>query len=166
MANALTILRILLSLSLLALPALSPSFFVVLALAGATDMIDGTVARRTGTASEFGAKLDSVADLILILVCLVTVLPLISVPTWLWVWVGVIFFVKVLNVISGFIMEKRLVLLHTNANKATGLLLFFLPFAIPFFGVVAPAIPTCAMATFAAVQEGHIIRTRQNELTS
>ena len=29
-------------------------------------MIDGTVARKTGTVSEFGSKLDTVADLILV----------------------------------------------------------------------------------------------------
>ena len=42
----------------------SPLFFVFYLLAGFSDMIDGTIARKTNTASEFGAKLDTVADLI------------------------------------------------------------------------------------------------------
>lgn len=155
-----------LSFALLAFPALSPSFLAVFALAGVTDMIDGTVARKTGTESDFGAKLDSIADFILIVICLVIILPVIFVPVWLWIWLIVILLMKALNVISGLVVEKRLVMLHTKANKATGFLLFFLPFAIPLFGVVAPAVPACAMATFAAVQEGHIIRTKQHELTS
>ena len=161
MANALTIFRIILSLASLAIPALTPAFLSVFALAGLTDMIDGPIARRTGTESSLGANLDSVADFILIVVCLVTILPTIIVPTWLLIWMGIIFAVKALNVICGYVVDKRLVLLHTNANKATGFLLFLLPFAIPVFGVVAPAIPACTMATLAAIQEGRIIRTKR-----
>ena len=32
--------------------------------AGLTDVLDGWLARKTGRASEFGARLDSVADLL------------------------------------------------------------------------------------------------------
>ena len=32
---------------------------------GLTDMIDGTVARKTGSDSKFGARLDTVADFVL-----------------------------------------------------------------------------------------------------
>ena len=33
-------------------------------------MIDGLVARKTGTVTEFGAKLDTAADFVLVAVCL------------------------------------------------------------------------------------------------
>ncbi|MBQ6866890.1 MAG: CDP-alcohol phosphatidyltransferase family protein, partial [Clostridia bacterium] len=66
MANLITILRILASAALLFCPALSPAFFAVYIFAGVTDMLDGFVARRTGTASDFGAKLDTAADLIFV----------------------------------------------------------------------------------------------------
>jgi CDP-diacylglycerol--glycerol-3-phosphate 3-phosphatidyltransferase len=59
-------------------------------------------------------------------------------------------------------MGKRLVLPHTTANKAAGFVVFLVPFAIPTFGVVAPSIPACVVATFAAIQEGHLIRTGHN----
>ena len=88
LANALTISRIILSVALLALPALSPIFLAVYALAGTTDMLDGLLARRAGTVSELGAKLDSIADLVLVVVCLMKILPAIDVPMWLWVWVA------------------------------------------------------------------------------
>ena len=161
-ANALSALRIILSVALLALPTLSPTFLTFYAAAGLTDMLDGFLARRTKTESELGAKLDSAADLTLTVVCLAKILPTVAVPVWLWAWVAVIAFVKVVNVASGLVMGKRLVMLHTTANKGAGLVAFLVPFAIPTFGIVAPSIPACVVATFAAVQEGHLIRAGQS----
>ena len=163
MANALTICRIVLSLALLVPPALSPAFLVIYAAAGVTDMADGFIARRTCTESELGARLDSVADFVLAVVCLVKILPAITVPTWLWIWVALIIMVKAVNVISGFVLEQRLVLPHTIANKVAGVAVFLVPFALPFLDIAIPAIPACAIATFAAVQEGHFIRTGKAE---
>lgn len=161
MANALSALRVVLSVALLALPALSPTFLALYATAGLTDMLDGFVARRTGTESELGAKLDSAADLTFAVACLAKILPTVAVPAWLWAWVAVIVAVRVANVAGGLVMGRRLVMLHTTANKAAGLVAFLVPFAIPAFGVVAPSIPACVLATFAAVQEGHLIRAGQ-----
>ena len=159
MANALTFCRIVLSVALLAPPALSPAFLALYTLAGVTDMLDGYVARRTGAESDLGARLDSIADFVLIVVCLAKSLPAISVPTWLWIWVAAIALVKAANAISGFVVERRLVMPHTKANKVAGLMIFLVPFAIPFSGIAAPGALACAVATFAAVQEGHLIRT-------
>lgn len=159
MANALTICRIALSIALLIPATFSPAFFALYVLAGLTDMLDGYLARRTNSESELGAKLDSIADLILAVVCLAKLLPAIDVPAWLWAWVAAIALVKVANVASGLVVEKRLVMPHTIANKAAGLVAFLVPFAIPLFGVTAPAVVACAVASFAAVQEGHLIRT-------
>ena len=121
MANALTFCRIVLSVALLAPPALSPAFLVLYTLAGVTDMLDGYVARRTGAESDLGARLDSIADFVLIVVCLAKILPAISVPTWLWIWIAAIALVKAANAISGFVVERRLVMPHTKANKVAGL---------------------------------------------
>ena len=159
LANALTISRIALSVALLATDAFSLPFFVVYALAGLTDMLDGYVARRTDSESGFGARLDSVADLVLAIVCLAKVLPAVDVPIWLWAWIAAIVLVKAANVTSGLVVERRLVMPHTIANKAAGLVAFLVPFVIPLLGIGAPAIVACAVATFAAVQEGHLIRT-------
>ena len=159
MANALTICRIVLCVALLITEAFSPTFFLVYALAGLTDMLDGYVARRTNSESELGARLDSIADLVLVIVCLVKLLPAIDVPIWLWAWVAAIALVKVANVASGLVVEKRLVMPHTIANKAAGLVVFLFPLAIPLFGITAPAVIACAVASFAAVQEGHLIRS-------
>ena len=122
-------------------------------------MIDGIVARKTGNESEFGARLDSIADIVFVFVCLVKLIPVISIPTWLYVLIGIVALIRIINIVSSLIMQKRFVMLHTIMNKVTGLLLFVLPLTVPFVDLRYTAIPVCAVATFAAILEGHFIRT-------
>ena len=79
-ANLITGTRILCSAALLLCPVFSLSFFFLYLAAGLTDMIDGLVARKTGTVTEFGAKLDTAADFVLVAVCLWKLLP--SLAKW------------------------------------------------------------------------------------
>lgn len=60
LANLITGTRILCSAALLFCPAFSAPFYVLYLMAGLTDMVDGAVARKTGTVSTFGAKLDMI----------------------------------------------------------------------------------------------------------
>ncbi|MEE3403736.1 MAG: CDP-alcohol phosphatidyltransferase family protein [Acutalibacteraceae bacterium] len=83
MANIITGIRIICSIALLFFPVFSPAFFALYIVAGISDMIDGTVARKTGTVSQFGSKLDTVADFLLVIVCLIILLPVIDIPMWL-----------------------------------------------------------------------------------
>ena len=159
MANLITSCRILFSLLLLFFPALSPGFYGLYLAAGLSDMLDGFVARRTNSASPLGAKLDSMADIVFLAVCLIKLLPVLALPVWLWVWVGLIALLRLVNILSGFVCRKKLVLLHTRANKLTGALLFLLPLSLGFLNIAYTAVPLCALASFAAIQEGHFIRT-------
>ena len=159
MANRITGIRILASAALLLCEPLSSAFYVLYLIAGISDMIDGPVARRTGTASDFGAKLDTAADLLFVAVCLYKLLPVLNVPGWLYAWIGVIALVKAVNVVSGYVMQKRFVVQHTPMNKAAGALLFLLPLTLSCIELKYAAVPVCAVATFAAVQEGHFLRT-------
>lgn len=163
MANLITGIRILAGAALLFFPALSPAFYVLYIAAGISDMIDGPVARRTHTVSDFGARLDTAADFVLVAACLIKLLPVLDVPVWLYVWIGVIALIKAVNFVSGYVMQKRFVALHTPMNKATGVLLFLLPLTLSCIELKYSAIPVCAVATFAAVQEGHFIRTGRRE---
>ena len=61
MANIITAIRIVCSIALLLFPAFSPTFYTLYIAAGISDMIDGTVARKTGTVSALGSKLDTTA---------------------------------------------------------------------------------------------------------
>ena len=148
-----------LSVGLLFCPALSPSFYALYLLAGLSDMLDGPVARKMCTASAFGAKLDAVADLIFAAVCLYKLLPVLDIPLWLYIWIGVIALIRIVNVVSGFVKERRFVAVHSPLNKATGLLLFLLPLTLSVLEVRYTAPLVCAVAAVAAIQEGHLIRT-------
>ena len=163
MANLITGIRVLASVGLLFCPALSPSFFALYLLAGLTDMIDGPVARKTHTATAFGAKLDTAADILFAAVCLVKLLPVLNIPLWMFIWIGLIALIKIINIVSGFVIRKRFVSLHTPMNKATGALLFLLPLTVSCIDLRYTAPIVCAVATFAALQEGHLIRTGRRE---
>ena len=164
MANLLSGFRILCSVALLFCPAFSPSFFVLYLAAGLTDMIDGPVARKNGTVSEFGAKLDTTADFLFVAACLIKLLPLIPFPLWLWLWLIGIALIKAVNLLSGYIVQKRFVTMHTVMNKTTGILLFVLPLTVPVVALKYSAPVVCMAATFAAIQEGHYIRTGRDDL--
>ena len=159
MANLITCVRILCAAALAFLPALSPAFYTLYLLAGVSDMLDGFVARRTNTVSSLGAKLDTLADIAFAAVCLVRLLPLFALPRWLLVWIALIAAVKLVNVISGWMLHHRFVAAHTTLNRLTGLLLFMLPLVLPVVDLRFAGGLICAVATLAAVQEGHFIRT-------
>lgn len=72
-------------------------------------MIDGTIARKTGAVSNFGAKLDTAADFVFMFVCGVKILPLIHIPAWLWVWIILIALIKIFNIVLVFIRKKKLI---------------------------------------------------------
>ena len=152
-ANIITASRIVLSLPLLFLPLSSAWFYVFYLLCGLSDMVDGTVARRTNSASEFGARLDTVSDFVFMTVALIKFVPHLHIPTWLWIWIGVIAMMKLGNVVWGFIREKKLISPHTVLNKVTGLFLFLLPMTISFIELTYTLPCVCAVATFAAIHE-------------
>lgn len=160
-ANSITILRILCSVALLFCPVFSPAFYALYLTAGVSDMVDGWVARRTHTASELGAKLDTMADIVFVIVCLVKLLPMLDIPVWIYIWIGVIALIKIINIISGFVVQKRFVTVHSTMNKVSGLLLFILPLTISFVDLKYTGAVVCFFTTFAAIQEGHFIRTNK-----
>ena len=107
MANVITCFRILVSFALLFFPVHSEPFNLLYLTAGISDMVDGMVARRTKNATEFGARLDTAADFAFVVVCLIRLLPVIVIPTWLYVWTGVIALIKGINIVSGFVITEK-----------------------------------------------------------
>lgn len=159
MANVLTSCRIIFSILMIFFPVFSIWFYSLYILCGITDMVDGTVARKINADTAFGAKFDTAADFVFVVASLVKILPAIHIPIWLWLWISVIAIIKVINCISGFIFKKRIVVEHTVMNKITGLLLFILPLTLPVIRLECSVVVVCCIATFAAIQEGHFIRT-------
>ena len=126
-------------------------------------MIDGTIARKLGTESEFGSKFDTIADIVFVVAAAYKMFPVMEIPKGIWIWIGVIALIKIINIISGFVVEKQFVSVHTVANKVTGLLVFLLPLTMAVVELRYSALGVCMVATFAAIQEGHFIRTGKVE---
>ena len=116
-------------------------------------MIDGTVARKTNSVSEFGARLDTVSDFVFMTVALIKFVPHLHIPVWLWVWIGIIAMIKFGNVAWGFVRTKKLISPHTNLNKVTGLFLFLLPVTKRFVDLTYTLPIVCTVATVAAIHE-------------
>ena len=157
--NIITLLRIAGALGLLLCDVTGGMFWIIYGLCGFSDIVDGWLARKLKCVTKTGALLDSVADICFVACCAWKFLPILELPQWLWLWAGVIVAIKVVNQLSALIMYRRCCFPHTIANKATGFLLFI---AVPMtFWSIIPITIVTAVATFAAIQEGHFIRTNK-----
>ena len=154
--NIITTLRFLGAACLLLCNPAGAAFWIIYGLCGVSDMVDGYLARRLHAESKIGTVLDSVADICFVACCAIQLMPVAQIPTWLWIWAGVIVAIKFINQVSALIVCKHFCFPHTNANKLTGLLLFI---AVPMvFWSIIPIVIVAGVATFAAIQEGHLIR--------
>lgn len=158
--NFITALRFLGALGLLFSDVGGVAFWLIYFVCGLSDMVDGFLARKLHCESKTGALLDSLADLAFVVCCCIKLIPILALPHWLWFWGAAIVAIKVINQISAIVMYKKCRFPHTIANKAAGLLLFIgVPLTV-FLESVVPMVIIAVVATFAAVQEGHFIRTR------
>ena len=160
MANIITGIRIVLSVALLFCPALSPRFYALYIAAGFSDMIDGAVARKTGTISEFGSRLDTGADIVFVAVCLIKLLPVLHVPVWLYIWIAIIAMIKVMNIAVRFFSKKEFISVHSVMNKVTGGMLLVFPLTLAIIDLVYSAVVVCVIATAAAIHEGHLVKQK------
>lgn len=151
--NFITSLRIVGTLALLPIEPLSKLFFVVYTLTGITDVLDGFVARLTGSCSAFGAKLDSISDLLFYGVMLIRIFPVmwVRLPAEIWFAVGCIMVIRVISYTVAAKKTGEFASLHTYMNKFTGFAVFCVPYVIlqPF------AVPVCsAVCLIAALASG------------
>lgn len=162
MANVITGIRIVCSVALLFCTPLSGMFYVLYLTAGLTDMADGTIARRTSSVSEFGTKLDTFADFVFIVVCFIKLIPIMGMPSWIYIWIGIITLIKVINIVCGYIVQKKFIVVHTVMNRIAGLLLFLFPLTLSMLDLKYGAVIVCAVVTIAAVYEGYYIIKAEN----
>lgn len=157
MANILTFIRIICGLLILVIPAFSKWYYILYLLGWFTDAIDGTVARKTGKATEKGAKFDTVADIIFVLSVVVKLVCNLSVPIWLIIWIVIIAVVKITGVLVGFLRHHRFIAVHSVLNKICGILVFFPPLFVggpyPASVKIAGLIIVCLFAGIAACIE-------------
>ena len=152
-ANIVTSVRILGSVCMLCSSVFSSLFYSAYLLCGFTDMIDGTIARKTNSVTSFGSHLDSIADLIFLTAASIKVLPAIYIPYWLWCCILIVFIMKITSIIWRYILVQQLRIEHTRINKLTGFLLFLFPLSFPFVEIEYSAGIVCTVAFLSAIQE-------------
>ena len=91
---------------------------------------------------------------------MIKILPIVNLTNGIIIWILIIVFIKIVNVTCSYIYYKKIVLPHTTANKITGFILFIAPFIIVNVNSIIFESIICSIATFAALQEGHYIRTK------
>lgn len=124
--TSLTCLRIAVSLLLILLP-LNSCFYGFYSFCGVSDMLDGYLARRWKVETEFGSKLDSVADFIFFLVAFLKLSPVVFTDKFMiYAFFAVVIF-RVIVVFIAYQKFREFVILHTWSNKAVGFLLFLYP---------------------------------------
>lgn len=162
-ADAVTFLRIAGTLLLVFLRPFSMVFFWVYALTGLTDALDGWIARKTKTVSDFGARLDSLADLLFYTVMLFRVFPFLwnTLPMDIWYGVAFILILRISAYGIAAVKYRRFASLHTCLNKVTGGAVFLVPFLLVTEYAAAYCRITCAIAAAAALEELVIHLLRQ-----
>lgn len=157
MANFLTSIRIVCGLLILCFPPFSKWYYILYLSGGFTDAVDGTVARRLGTETDFGAKLDTAADFIFAAAVIIKLIGAVRFPIWLLIWIAVIFAIKTVSVITGFIRHKRFVAVHSLINKVCGVAVYILPlvwgFDFPRQIKLISVVSVCLLASAASVDE-------------
>lgn len=160
MKNMITGIRIGCALLLLFFPTFSVAFYILYIVGGLSDVFDGIVARHFGGETEFGAKFDSIADIIFIGIVLIKILNTVSIPMGIILWIVAIGLIKCINIFVGLIFRKTFVSEHTLLNKICGIMVFAFPLYIdrfPEWIELLLFILTCLMATVASIQEGYLI---------
>ena len=130
--NCITALRIVGAVVMMFTKIFTKEFYIVYTLCGITDVLDGFVARMTKTTSDFGAKLDSVADLIFYGTMLFKLLPemLSAMPNAMPVMIASLVALRVCTYLMAAFRYKKFASLHTYLNKASGFSCFLMPYLV------------------------------------
>ena len=128
-------------------------FLLIHILCGITDIIDGYIARKTHTESSLGSKIDSIADLIMMIVLMVVLFPFIDPNQSIIMWVFIIGVIKVISIIIVFIKYRTFEILHTYGNKIVGFVLFVYPISLYFIQSNITEHIICIIASIAALEE-------------
>ncbi len=161
--NLLTLSRIFGAVLMLIMPSLSFEFLFLYTLCGITDALDGYIARKTKTTSELGARLDSIADLTFYfaMVCKLFKRLVSNLPTYVVISAFSVFFVRLISYGVAAIKYHRFSSMHTYLNKATSILVFFIPYLMNTSIFYIFALSICVVALIAALEELYIHLTHK-----
>ena len=153
--NVITSFRIFGTLLMFGCDALSPAFLIIYSLCGLSDVLDGIAARKLKAMSEFGAKLDSTADLLFYTVMAIKIWPMLVkyMPVGAWYLLWSVVALRLIMYIGYGIKYRKLSSLHTYLNKLTGLFTFLIPYVIQSAMFSWYSFLGCSVAALATVEE-------------
>ena len=151
--NCISFSRIFVSLILIFVKPLSVAFYAIYIICGLSDIMDGYIARKTGTTSIFGAKLDSTADLIMVGVLLPVLIPIINPAIEIIIWTILIGIIRLSSMAVTLIKYKTIGGIHTYGNKITGIVLFVFPILLPYIHATVLMYISCFVASISAIEE-------------
>jgi len=165
MANILTGIRILCGILILCFPAFSGWYYFFYLLGGFTDAIDGTLARKMGEESDFGAKFDTAADFVFAIAVVIQVAGNLHLPLWLLIWIIMIAFIKIGSHLAGYFKYQELKTVHSALNKVCGGVTFMIPLLIggdfAWKTKAWAVIAVCILTSIAAIYEAVAILRKQ-----
>jgi CDP-diacylglycerol--glycerol-3-phosphate 3-phosphatidyltransferase len=137
-------------------------FLLVYLYCGVSDLVDGWLARRFGLMSTSGAKLDSLADFVFLVVSMCSLIfctdilqrPLILMS------ITLVFCIRLHNLLTTHRKFLQWGALHTLGNKLTTAALFFAVLVCNFTGLLPLVVvaPVIALALLSALEESYILK--------
>lgn len=157
--NALTIFRLFMVLPMILFEPFSLPFMAAYVLGGASDILDGPIARKFNVTSQFGAALDGGVDLVFLFVALYRIAPVIEFSSWLWIWIAIAIAAKLSGTVIGYIRHKKVIFLHTLIGKFFMLNLLFFPVYYLFISADVILIVLLIIVTFVSIEDIYINST-------
>jgi len=151
--NYISFSRVIFSLILIFISPLSVAFYAIYIICGFSDILDGIIARKTGTTSVLGAKLDSMADMTMAGVLLFVLYPIINPTRVTLIWIILIGIIRLASMLVALKRYKTFASIHTYGNKITGIVLFIFPLLIPYIHTTMLMYIICVMASISAIEE-------------
>jgi CDP-diacylglycerol--glycerol-3-phosphate 3-phosphatidyltransferase len=151
--NALSASRIAGAFLLLFTGGLNLPFFIIFTFCSLTDIADGRIARRYGLCTPTGEKLDSLADLALVLAMLAVLIPVSPWEPWMIGYIVAVAAVRVVSAAVGYRKYGEVALIHTLMNKAGGLCIRLAPYLMLFLDLGPIVAVVCTVSMAAAFEE-------------
>lgn len=163
-ANIITITRIIGTFVMINTEVLSVPFYIAYIYAGLSDILDGFLARKLKIESDVGKKLDSISDLFFYTTMMIKIWPYLVkyLPVYVWIIIWTVVGIRILLYLIVLIKNKSLLSNHTVFNKATGLLMFFLPFLVENRLFVAYSTFVALLSLVAVLYEISLILKNKN----
>ena len=153
--NLITLSRLVSAILLMPICTFSQAFFAIYTYCGISDVLDGALARKLHCNDEFGARLDSIADIVFYAVMAFKILSVLCSKLTPSIWYIVIatVIIRIISYTVAAIKYRRFASLHTYMNKLTGFLVFTVPYILFLPFAESDCMIISVVAVIAAMEE-------------